>query len=214
MKLTKTGLAVLAAVIICACQKEQPISDVNATKPVAEKLKAVTIPYNSNTEPSAQLPESPVAHLCRTGENVYLTARMKNANASPEDGTAYKLEATPKLVSLCLRMDNSALIYRYGTTNTIELENMATQEKPFKNFQKQTGRVHENYFSFSRDNYHYFVIESGGMGRGVSLHIYEGNTKIVTQFSGLIMDEDFHQTYISIPDNLLINSGSPMTHNE
>ncbi len=174
--------------------------------PVTEPAPAPeipTVPGTPTTNVSAPIPEAPIAHLCLGGETIYLTAKMQNVVLNPDANTLYKLVPTSKLVSLCLSANNDALIYRYGEENSIELESVATADAPFKTYHNQVGRVGEDYFSFTRGNYQYVVVESSGMGNGVSLSVYQGDTKIVDKFSGNTMDEDFYQSYLSIPENLL-----------
>ena len=211
MNIVVKSVTLVAAVSLAACQQE-------SSKTEALTAESVTAPVPTSealtVSESLPIPQAPVAHLCRGGETIYLTAKLQNVVANPDANTLYKLVPTSKLVSLCLSASNDALIYRYGEANNVELESIATAEAPFKTYHKQIGRVAEDYFSFSRGNYQYVVVEASGMGSGISLRVYQGDKKIVNKFSGNGMNEDFYQSYLSIPENLLKISEPSAVHVE
>jgi len=146
-----------------------------------------------------------LATHCKSNEAAYINAKMHKVVRNPDESTAYKLEPTDKVLSICVAKDDSSLSYRFGRVNDIGLEKEATPDAPFGSYYRQVGRIGESILFFSNGEYHYYIINSGGMGSGVTVNVYKNDTLITELFSGNDPYDDFViATDLNFPKKLVI----------
>lgn len=162
-----------------------------------------------NTPSAAQTHEPALvvgmlATHCKSNEAAYINAKMHKVVRNPDENTAYKLEPTDKVLSICVAKDDSSLSYRFGRVNDIGLEKEATPSAPFGSYYRQVGRIGESILFFSNGEYHYYIINSGGMGSGVTVNVYKNKTLITELFSGNDPYDDFViATDLNLPKKLV-----------
>ncbi|NMF46694.1 hypothetical protein HHL01_00650 [Pseudoalteromonas arctica] len=173
---------------------------------------ASNLPTNNkvNTPPVVQKNEPALvvgmlATHCKSNEAAYINAKMHKVVRNPDENTAYKLEPTEKVLSVCVAKDDSSLSYRFGRINDIGLEKEASPDAPFGSYYRQIGRIGQSILFFSNGEYHYYIINSGGMGSGVTVNVYKSDTLISELFSGNDPYDDFViATDLNFPKKLVI----------
>ena len=172
---------------------------------------ASNLPTNKvNTPPVAQKNEPALvvgmlATHCKSNEAAYINAKMHKVVRNPDENTAYKLEPTEKVLSVCVAKDDSSLSYRFGRINDIGLEKEASPDTPFGSYYRQIGRIGQSILFFSNGEYHYYIINSGGMGSGVTVNVYKNDALITELFSGNDPYDDFViATDLNFPKKLVI----------
>ncbi|MEM5481705.1 hypothetical protein WNY97_18005 [Pseudoalteromonas fuliginea] len=145
-----------------------------------------------------------VATHCKMNETAYINAKMQKVLRNPSEDIAYKLEPTDNVLSICVAKDDSSLSYRFGRINDIGLEKEAKPDAPFGSYYRQVGRIGESILFFSNGEYHYYIINSGGMGSGVTVNVYKNDTLITELFSGNDPYDDFViATDLNLPKKLV-----------
>ncbi|GAA60622.1 hypothetical protein P20652_2488 [Pseudoalteromonas sp. BSi20652] len=141
---------------------------------------------------------------CKTNETVYINAKMHKVIRSNGETVVYKLEPSDNVLSICVAKDATSLSYRFGRIDDMGLEKVATTEAPFGSYYRQVGRVGESILFFSNGEYHYYIINSGGMGSGVTVNVFKNNTLISEFFSGNDPYDDFViATDLNLPKKLV-----------
>ena len=145
---------------------------------------------------TSQAQQSNLPSHCTASETVFLTAKMKRINQSPQ-GTTFT--DTGKIVSLCADQAKDPigkLTYRFGPIGKVEMEHVASPSNKLGNASIQSApRVSEDLYFFSKGNFTYYIIVAGGMGSGVSLLVFDGNKRIVNLFSGNEESSDFQLSH-------------------
>lgn len=134
---------------------------------------------------------APPSH-CKADEFQVLSAWM---------GKTYPTEAgwrnarNGRFLSLCADQAAepfSRLIYRYGTTDQIEMAVTATPKAKFYIDSRSTSpHTGEDIVFFKKGKFTYYIAIATAQGSGVSLHVYEGDRQIGNHFSGNENNEDF-----------------------
>jgi hypothetical protein len=100
-----------------------------------------------------------------------------------------------KVLSLCAdspREPFGRLVYRYGPIGKVEFEKSASSARTFGVYSRATGdNMREDLVYFSVGKFTYYVAIGQGMGRGVSLLVFDGDKEIVNLFSGINDGTDF-----------------------
>ena len=100
---------------------------------------------------SAHSQQSSVPSHCAANETVFLTAKMKRINRSPQ-GTTFT--DTGKIVSLCANQAKDPigkLTYRYGPIGKVEMEHVASPSNKLGNASIQSApRVSEDLYFFPK----------------------------------------------------------------
>lgn len=135
--------------------------------------------------------EGVVPSHCKRSETAYINAKMQKVVRNPSEKVTYTLTPTPNILSVCVANDNSAITYRYGTLQNVGLEYTATKAQPFGSYYRQIGKVGESILFFNKGNYYYYIINSGGMGSGVTVNVYKNESLIAEFFSGNEAYNDF-----------------------
>jgi len=149
--------------------------------------------------------EGIVPSHCKRGETAYINAKMQKVIRNPTAKVTYTLKPTDNILSVCVANDNSAITYRYGTEQKIGLEYTATAAQPFGSYYRQIGKVGESILFFNKGNYYYYIINTGGMGSGVSVNVYKNKTLIAEFFSGNEAYNDFViASNLDLPKSLAI----------
>ena len=145
---------------------------------------------------AVQAQQSRVPNHCTANETVFLTAKMKRINQSPQ-GTTFT--DTGKIVSLCADQAKDPigkLIYRFGPIGKVEMDHVASPSNKLGNASIQSGpRMSEDLYFFSKGNFTYYIIVAGGMGNGVSLLVFNEKKRIVNLFSGTEESRDFQLSH-------------------
>ncbi len=145
---------------------------------------------------AAQAQQSSFPSHCSAGETVFLTAKMKRINQSPQGTTFID---TGKIVSLCADQAKDPigkLTYRFGPIGKVEMEHVASPSNKLGNASIQSApRVSEDLYFFSKGNFTYYIIVAGGMGNGVSLLVFNDKKRIVNLFSGTEESSDFQLSH-------------------
>lgn len=127
---------------------------------------------------------------CKPDEYVYLNAKM-----GPKTQTR-------KVLSLCTdsaKEPLGKLVYRFGALGKVELEQVATNARPFQIFTRSpVPKVGQNIFAFTQQGYTYYVVEAFAMGSGISLMVFHKGKKIVDLFSGNDMGVDYESGMIEL----------------
>ena len=165
-----------------------------SVKPVAAESKNTESPsvevQNLNGMPSH----------CTANEKTYLSATIKKIKRA-EGRTTF--EDTDNVLSLCIKGEN--IIYRYGAIGSLDLEKVATPDKPFSQHFVRLGRIGMQRTYFSNGQYHYYVTESLGMGSGISIDVYHKEKQIADLFSGNDPEADFWlSTELQLPQVSLV----------
>lgn len=141
---------------------------------------------------------------CKSDETAYINAKMHNVIRSIDESVVYRLEPTDNVLSICVAKDDSSLSYRFGRIDDLGLEKLATIDAPFGSYYRQVGRVGESILFFSNGEYHYYIINSGGMGSGVTVNVFKNDKLITELFSGNDPYDDFViATNLSLPKKLV-----------
>lgn len=131
---------------------------------------------------------------CQPGEFAHINAKMGSFDKSN------KLVKNGKILSLCAdkaKEPFGQFTYRYGPVGKVELEQVATPKDKFFVFSRSTGpRMGEDIIYFSKGDYTYYVTEGTGMASGIALMVYKSGKKIVDQFSGNDMDEEYQSNQL------------------
>ncbi|GAB0109501.1 hypothetical protein PA7559_07680 [Pseudoalteromonas distincta] len=176
-----------------------------------EKLDLLT-KSSSNTDIKKQITESNESAVvlgllgthCKTNETAYINAKIQKVQRNTSKDVAYKLEPTDNVLSICIAKDDTSLSYRFGRIDDIGLEKIATEDAPFGSYYRQVGRVGESILFFNNGDYHYYIINSGGMGSGVSVKVFKNDTLITELFSGNDAYNDFIvATDLTLPKKLV-----------
>lgn len=145
-----------------------------------------------------------LATHCKSNETAYINAKMQKVLRNPSKDEAYTLAPTENVLSVCLAKDGSSLSYRFGRIDDIGLEKKASTDAPFGSYYRQVGRIGESILFFNNGPYHYYIINSGGMGSGVSVNVFKDDALIAELFSGNEPYNDFIvATDLSLPKNLV-----------
>ena len=176
-----------------------------------KKLKLFFITFLvSGISLSAHSQQSSVPSHCAANETVFLTAKTKRINQSPQ-GTTFT--DTGKIVSLCADQAKDPigkLTYRYGPIGKVEMEHVASPSNKLGNASVQSApRVSEDLYFFSKGNFTYYIIVAGGMGSGVSLVVFDGNKRIVNLFSGNEESSDFQLSH-KLNANAVLTQRKPL----
>lgn len=162
---------------------------------------------------TAHSQQSSVPSHCSANETVFLTAKMKRINQSPQ-GTTFT--DTGKIVSLCADQAKDPigkLTYRFGPIGKVEMEHVASPSNKLGNASIQSApRVSEDLYFFSKGNFTYYIIVAGGMGNGVSLVVFDGNKRIVNLFSGTEESSDFQLSH-TLNANAVLAQRKPLHAN-
>ncbi|MEL0639132.1 hypothetical protein V6260_00735 [Pseudoalteromonas aliena] len=176
-----------------------------------EKLDLLT-KSSSNTDIKKQITESNESAVvlgllgthCKTNETAYINAKIQKVLRNTSKDVAYKLEPTDNVLSICIAKDDTSLSYRFGRIDDIGLEKIATEDAPFGSYYRQVGRIGESILFFNNGDYHYYIINSGGMGSGVSVKVFKNDTLITELFSGNDAYNDFIvATDLTLPKKLV-----------
>ncbi len=151
---------------------------------------ATSLSYSSMT--MAQAKNFPTH--CQPGEFAHINAKMGSFDKSN------KLVKNGKILSLCAdkaKEPFGQFFYRYGPIGKVELEQIATPKDKFFVFGRSTGpRMGEEIIYFSKGDYNYYVTEGTGMASGIALTVYKSGKKIVDQFSGNDIDEEYQSNQL------------------
>lgn len=128
---------------------------------------------------------SPFPSHCLSGEFAVANARMATIDHSTGQPV---LEKNGKILSLCSDKPIEPFTqfsYRYGPIGKVEFERKASQSKLFAIYRRSTSpHTGDDIVFFRSGQFTYYVAIAGGMGRGVSLHVFDHNKKILNLFSG------------------------------
>lgn len=131
---------------------------------------------------------------CQPGEFAHINAKMGSFDKSN------KLVKNGKILSLCAdkaKEPFGQFTYRFGPIGKVELEQVATPKDKFSVSSRSAGpRMGEDIIYFSKGDYNYYVVEATGMGSGIFLYVYKSGKKIVDQFSGNDMDEEYQSNQL------------------
>ncbi|MBH0058879.1 hypothetical protein I6F65_18210 [Pseudoalteromonas sp. SWXJZ94C] len=168
-----------------------------------------SIDFDANAPAAIQISEPAlvvglVGTHCKSDETAYINAKMHKVIRSIDESIVYKLEPSDNVLSICVAKDDSSLSYRFGRIDDMGLEKLATAEAPFGSYYRQVGRVGESILFFSNGEYHYYIINSGGMGSGVTVNVFKNDTLITELFSGNDPYDDFViATGLNLPKKLV-----------
>jgi hypothetical protein len=135
---------------------------------------------------------STVPTHCKSGEVSIVNAWMGKAIPT---SAGWVNSRTGKFVSLCADRTTEPfgkVVYRYGSSEKIDLAVLATREKPFGIFSRgTTPHTGDDLVYFTRGGYTYYIAIATGMGSGVFLNIYKGDKLISSHFSGNAEGSDY-----------------------
>lgn len=130
--------------------------------------------------------------LCATDEFAVLSAWMSPVLATTG---GWRSTQRGKVLTLCADKQVepfSKLSYRYGKPGQIELEVVAIEKSPFFLASRSTSpHTGNDIVFFRKGSFTYYVAIATAQGSGVSLHVFNGSRKVVSHFSGNLVNTDF-----------------------